>query len=420
MQGVDLLPALRGEQEPPALAQYAEARLAEEGFGMAPLFGVRQGGRKWIAAPRPELYDLAADPREQANLYPESPEAAKPLADALAAVEADSAERALTAETREIDRETEEMLRALGYLAPPEERAAMAGRDPKDGIVLYAKMQEARQLAQLKQWERADALLHEILAEVPDNVSARNLLALGAVQRGDFDGAKREYEASLRCQPRQHRVLGALGAMALRQNDLVGAERRLNEALELAPTFVEAMGNLGLIAAMRGDEAGARYWYGRATAADPTYPHVNRRLADLFYERKEYARALDSYRRVLETVPEHFEALIQAGNAARFLDDPAEATRYYAAAGTLRPDSWIPPYNLACVQALEGEPDAAMASLGTAVERGLASTALLDDNEDFASLRASADWEVLRQAASNRPATERLARPGGGPPVARP
>jgi arylsulfatase A-like enzyme/Tfp pilus assembly protein PilF len=398
MQGVDLLPALRGEQEPPALAQYAEARLAEEGFGMAPLFGVRQGGRKWIAAPRPELYDLAADPREQKNLYPEAPAAAKPLEETLAAVEADSAERALDAPTREIDRETEEMLRALGYLAPPEERAAMAGRDPKDGIAVYTKMQEARQLAQVKQWDRATVLLNEILAEVPDNVSARNLLALGAVQRGDFDGAKREYEASLGHQPRQHRVLGALGAMALRQNDLVGAERRLNEALELAPTFVEAMSNLGMIAAMRGDEAGAQYWYERATAADPTYPHVNRRLADLFYDRKEYARALDYYRRVLETVPEHFEARIQAGNCARFLDDPGEATRYYGAAATLRPDSWIPPYNLACVQTLAGQPDAAMESLRTAVERGLASTALLDDNTDFASLRALAGWTALRES----------------------
>ena len=44
--------------------------LAEEGFGMAPLFGVRHDGRKWIRAPRPELYDLRADPGERTNLYP--------------------------------------------------------------------------------------------------------------------------------------------------------------------------------------------------------------------------------------------------------------------------------------------------------------------------------------------------------------
>jgi len=274
-------------------------------------------------------------------------------------------------------------------------------------------MQEARQLAQMKQWERADALLQDILAEVPDNVSARNLLALGAVQRGDFARAEREYEASLTHQPRQHRVLGALGALALRRNDLFGAERRLHEALELAPTYVEAMSNLGLIAALRDDEAGAELWYQRAMAADPTYPHVNRRLADLFYERKDWARALGYYRRVLETVPEHFDAMIQAGNCARFLDDPAEAARWYRAAATLRPDSWIPPYNLACLEALGGEPETAMASLRTAVERGFTNVALLDDNQDFASLRALPEWKALRDSVPP-PGSRRRATAGYG------
>src|SRR5262249_50327103 len=40
MQGVDLLPALQGRTPPPDLAQYSEAQLAEQGFGMAPLFGL--------------------------------------------------------------------------------------------------------------------------------------------------------------------------------------------------------------------------------------------------------------------------------------------------------------------------------------------------------------------------------------------
>jgi len=410
MQGVDLRAALCGETAPPALSQYAEARLAEEGFGMAPLFGIRAGGKKWISAPRPELYDLAADPRETLNRQADDPAAAAALAAALAEIEADSAARALTAETREIDRETEEMLRALGYLAPPDEREAMAGRDPKDGIAVYNKMQEARQLAQMKQWPQADALLDEVLAEMPDNVSAWNLRALGAVQRGDFERAEREYQASLEHQPRQHRVLGALGALALRRQDLFGAERRLLEALELAPTYVEAMSNLGMIAVMRNDEAGAQMWYERATAADPTYPHVNRRLADLHYERKDYPRALDYYRRVLETVPEHFEVLVQAGNAARFLGDDAEAARYYAAAAALRDDSWIPPYNLACLQALDGESEAAMASLRASIARGLTDVGLLDGNDDFASLKPLAAWPALK--ASIPPPG---ARPGRGP-----
>jgi choline-sulfatase len=396
-QGADLLAALDGEAPPPDLPQYCEARLAEEGFGMAPLFGVREGGRKWIQAPHPELYDLLSDPREKTNLYPTAPDAAAPLEKALEGIITDSERRALTAPTREIDRETEDMLQALGYLAPPEERTEMAGRDPKDGIELYAKLQMARQLVAVRQWERAQALLVELLDAAPENVTARNLLALGAVQRGDFAEAELQYRESLARQPHQHRVLGALGGLALRENDLDGAQKLYEQALAMAPTYVEAMSNLGIIAVLRGDEAGAEAWYEKAMALDPTYPHVNRRLADLFYDRKEYARALDYYRRALEAFPRFFAVLIQAGNAARFLGDSAEAERYYAEAEKVRPDSWIPPYNLACLQAIDGHPDPAIASLDKAVERGFANPALLDGNDDFASLHERPQWQALRE-----------------------
>ena len=90
-------------------------------------------------------------------------------------------------------------------------------------------------------------------------------------------------------------------AIALRRGDLDEAESRFREALEIAPTFVEAMSNLGFIAAVRGDEAGAQdVVRAGASPLDPTYPHVHRRLADLFYDRGDYARALEYYRRVLD------------------------------------------------------------------------------------------------------------------------
>ena len=38
-------------------------------FGWAPLRSVRAGGFKFIEAPRPELYDLHADPGELTNHY---------------------------------------------------------------------------------------------------------------------------------------------------------------------------------------------------------------------------------------------------------------------------------------------------------------------------------------------------------------
>jgi choline-sulfatase len=410
-QGTSLLAALQRRIPPPDLVQYSETRLAEEGFGMAPLFGVRHDGRKWIAAPRPELYDLRRDPRELTNLYPNDATAAQPLERELEAVTAASARRALTAPTRLIDRETEEMLRALGYMAPPEQRAEMAGRDPKDGMALYNKLQEARQLVQMERLDRAGALLSEIVGAAPENVTARNLLAFVAIKREDLAEAERQYVASLEQQPRQHRVHGALGTLALRRGDLDESARRFHLALELAPSDVEAMSNLGFIDAVRGDVAGAEAWYERAIAIDPTYPHVHRRLADLFYDRKDYARALEYYRRVLAVLPEYFEVLIQAGNSGRFLGDVATAASYYDEASRVRPDSWIPPYNLACLRALNGAPADALPLLDDAIERGLVSRDMLDDNPDLDTVRLLPGWQPLLDRLQTAAAARRNSTP---------
>src|SRR5262249_60687949 len=113
------------------------------------------------------------------------------------------------APTRKTAGETGEMRRAPGYPAPPEQRAEMGGMDPKEGMALYAKLQEARQRAQAGEWDRTKELLAEVLALAPENVTARNVLALAAVRHGDYDEAERQYQASLAKQPNQHRVYGA-------------------------------------------------------------------------------------------------------------------------------------------------------------------------------------------------------------------
>ena len=56
-----------GAPAPPALL-YAETLVPQLRFGWSPLRVVRDGRYKYIAAPRPELYDLATDPGELDNL----------------------------------------------------------------------------------------------------------------------------------------------------------------------------------------------------------------------------------------------------------------------------------------------------------------------------------------------------------------
>src|SRR6185295_18933660 len=156
MQGIDLLPAVRGAVPPPDLPQYSESLTSDVGFGMAPLYGVRRGGWKWIRAPRPELYDLGGDFRELANRMPAEARRGAALDGELQKILDDGRRHAIAAKQNPMDKETEETLRALGYLAPQGDREGMGGIDPKDGMALYQKLEDARHLAQDNRWPEAD------------------------------------------------------------------------------------------------------------------------------------------------------------------------------------------------------------------------------------------------------------------------
>jgi hypothetical protein len=87
--------------------------------------------------------------------------------------------------------------------------------------------------------------------------------------------------------------------------------------------------------------------------------------------------------------------LIQAGNAARFLSDPGTAAGYYEQAGKVRPESWIPSYNLACLRAIGGDPDSALTLLGDSARLGLVAPRLLDGNPDLERVRGLPGWGQL-------------------------
>jgi choline-sulfatase len=118
--------------EPPReLLAYVETKHTELLRGWSPLHGVRTPHWKYIRAPRPELYDLAVDPEESRNVVDERPEIARDLASRLDEILAASPD----ARPADIDPETMEQLRSLGYVASIEPGSgANLGTDPKDKI----------------------------------------------------------------------------------------------------------------------------------------------------------------------------------------------------------------------------------------------------------------------------------------------
>ncbi|MCX5771459.1 MAG: sulfatase-like hydrolase/transferase [Candidatus Hydrogenedentes bacterium] len=405
-QGENLLGALRGDVAAPELPQYCESLLSQVGFGMAPLYGVRLGGFKYIRAPRPELYDLKNDPKELANLYEQRKDFAVELDGRLDAVIKQSEALALDSSSKKpMDGETMEMLEALGYMASEESISSMGGMDPKDGIEIYEMLENARGAARFGRWDICESLCRKLLERVPGHASALNMLASALMRGGRLDEAEGAYVKSLESEPRQHRVHLMMANISIRRGNLDEGEARIKKVFELSPKFPEAMIRMGYIERLRGNRQGAEEWIQKAAAEDPKSPRVQASYAELFYLDGNYGEALEHYRKSLEVNPKNFSAIMLAGGCAQKEKLFEDAERYYQQGLKLRGDSWLPPYNLGCLRAVQERKDEAFGFLKQAVgtntgRRQLRS--LLGRDKDLDGLRGDGRFAGLVAAVNQQ------------------
>lgn len=388
---------------------YSESLLSELGFGMAPLYAVRESGHSLIRAPRPELYDMVRDPGETQNLFgdPAHQATAESLDFSLQELLDSAADQALSAPRNPLSEESIQMLQSLGYLQGASERAAVSGMDPKDGIHIYNQLEDARKAAQQDDWAESERLARAILEQIPAHASARGVLATALLNQGRTDEAKDQYLHLVAQNPAEFRVLAMLGALSLRTGRLDEAERYYRDALAAAPTFVEAMSGLGLAAMLRGDEKAARDWFDQILRIDPDFPDVHRLLGDWHFERGEFAQARASYEQAMRMVSAEYRTLLQAAASARRSKDSQQARQWLEQATKLHPTRWVAYYNLSCLHALEGRPAEAHLALRKAIAIEPDVIRLARADSDWAALRADPEFQRMEAEAAAAARAER-------------
>src|SRR5262249_3009841 len=123
----------------------AETMMPHLEFGWSELRMIRDARFKYIRAPRPELYDLTADPKEAHDLAGHDAARARLLADRLDPWVAGLPPAGESAR-RDLDPDEEARLRSLGYLQGPGGAGGASGLDPKDGIAELHALDAARAL----------------------------------------------------------------------------------------------------------------------------------------------------------------------------------------------------------------------------------------------------------------------------------
>jgi arylsulfatase A-like enzyme len=130
--GVNLLRVLRGQSVPERLV-YGESMYAQR-FGWHPLRMTRDARFKYIDAPRPELYDLVADPFELRDLSAEQPARLVAMRAKLEAIDRPRGGARDPAAANTADRRA---LGALGYVSGAVAMRPLTGLDPKDFVQVY-------------------------------------------------------------------------------------------------------------------------------------------------------------------------------------------------------------------------------------------------------------------------------------------
>lgn len=324
LDGVALRDDTGAPLPPEAGVCYMESFAPWYGFQWSPLRALRTSSWKFIEAPKSELYDLVADPREEANLLASGGRRGAPWRVALAEI---AVERGPSAEA-EMDAETVEGLRALGYIgvgrsldAPRPKGADERLPNPSDMISLYfAYFSPALERFVRGDYSGAIAIAQEGLAR--DSTNVQGLITLGHSQHrvGSMREARATYERVLALDPLNSGARFMLGAIAHAAGDDAAAEREYRAALEIDPTIVEARHDLAvvLMKERRNDEA-EKLLLG-VIADDSLFAGAHRTLGNLYAASGRKDAAFASYVKSLAANPNDREiesvVLGYAGDAA--------------------------------------------------------------------------------------------------------
>lgn len=239
-------PGLPSADSSSAPAVYSETDLPASAYGWSPLAAATDARYRLIVAPRPELYDLRADPAERNNLWGGEPEVVRRLRRVVA--DARRAGRAAARVTPSA--ELAESLRRLGYLSGSSPRAGSI--DPKDGIRMLDELEEAKDLTRRGRAREAAAALESLVKRSPGNVPFLARLAEAQAAAGETGRAIETLGEALELNPDLdflHLQFARLCEQAGQTGEARASYRR---ALALNPRFAAAWLGLAELAARSG------------------------------------------------------------------------------------------------------------------------------------------------------------------------
>ncbi len=351
-QGQSLLPLISGATTGDPRSGYAEAFYGRFHYGWSELRSVENGRWRLIEAPKPELYDLAADPGELTNLAAQLAGTLDEMRRRLISLDAETPP-ANAAVPVEEDEATLARLASLGYVGTVSAPSGASFRelpDPKDRIEVYNLMNQARERlkdgqdadARIKlqrvlhlddktidawyligntfykerRWREAGEYYRKTLALRADHEYAMIGLADTLSAEGNVDAAVLGYERFLKSDPDNAQITYRLAQVLLDAGRNADAAHWFETTLQLEKGTARAEVGKSVVAFRAKDYNAAAAALQRALDLDPKAKHARYNLALLHEESGRPREAIQSYREALADDSQDYKA---AFNLSRLL-----------------------------------------------------------------------------------------------------
>ncbi len=267
-------------------AIYGETLFPRLQLGWSDLRSVLDARYHYIHGPRPELYDMVVDPREEHNLAKSDPATVSRLGSELSRFPRGSAKPG------PVDEETRRRLSSLGYLGTLRDSGGSADLpNPADNLPALRRMEEAWHLASEGRLPQAIEVLRASVRENPAMFDAWVKLGELLSESGlDTEAAAAYRQALDRSPVFLPDTTVALGFVELRRQHFDEAERLARASLATIPSKAREL--LAGIALARGDLAAAEKEATAAAASRNPQPSAILGMAEVKLRAGKPAEAL--------------------------------------------------------------------------------------------------------------------------------
>jgi len=308
VQGRNLLPVMEGKAESDSRSLYAETFLPRLHFNWSELRSVETDKYHFIEAPKPELYDLSADPGELHNLVAEKQAVAEELRARLKSLIVQNSAAQELAEKTGLDPALMERLKSLGYAGfsggGSTQTSSQSLSDPKDRIAVYELFSEAMAESQHGQYDQSAEKLTSVLKTEPDSVPAHYILGLNYYRMHRYPLAVEQLQRVIQLSPNYALASYQLGLAYARNGDMDNAEQTMKRTLELDPTNFDAAFNLGAVYLQKKMVPEAEAALRQSATINPEYAPAHKALGDVLLYQGQVDDALSQLRRAAEIQPD--------------------------------------------------------------------------------------------------------------------